>query len=54
MTIAELLIAAFAILLGGLMLPLSYGMRVAIFLALAVLAVLTFIGAGVNHYLGSF
>jgi hypothetical protein len=54
MTIIELLIAAFAILAGGLLLPLSYGMRMAIFLALAALAVLTFIGAGVGHYVGRF
>jgi hypothetical protein len=54
MTLAQFLIAMFALLIVGLMLPLSYGARMALFLALTVLAVLTFIGTGMNFLTGSF
>ena len=53
MTVTELLFALFVLLLCGLALPLSHGARMFIFLALAALGVLTFIGAGVHDYLGS-
>ena len=54
MTLTEGLFAAFVLLLCGLALPLSHGTRMFIFLALATLAILTFIGAGVQGYLGHF
>jgi hypothetical protein len=54
MTVAQFLIAMFALLIAGLMLPLPYGARMALFLALTTLAVLTFIGAGMHLLIGSF
>ena len=53
MNLATLLIAGFAVLIGALMLPLPHGARSAVFLALIVLGVLTFVG-GSMHYLISF
>jgi hypothetical protein len=41
MTVAQFLIAMFALLIAGLMLPLPYGARMALFLVLTTLAVLT-------------
>jgi hypothetical protein len=52
MTVAQLIIAAFALLLGGLLLPLPSGARTALFLALIVLGVLTFIGGGMQYLIG--
>lgn len=52
MTLTQFLIALFAVLIGGLMLPLSYGVRMALFLALTTLAVLTFMGGGIHYMLG--
>lgn len=49
MTTMQFLIAVFALLIGGLMLPLPHGARMALFLALTALGVLTFIGGGMQH-----
>ena len=49
MTTAELVIAAFALVIGGLMLPLPSGARVALFLLLIGLAVLTLLGGGMQY-----
>ncbi|MGE5269680.1 MAG: hypothetical protein ACM3JG_08420 [Thiohalocapsa sp.] len=49
MTTAQFIIAAFAVLLGGLLLPLSSGLRSALFLALIALVVMTFIGGGMQY-----
>lgn len=54
MDVATLLIAAFAVLLGALMLPLPAGIRSALFLALIVLGVLTFLGGGAQYVLSFF
>lgn len=48
MDLAQLLIAAFAVLIGALLLPLPYAARMFIFLALTVLGVLTFLGGGMQ------
>ena len=48
MTGIQFVIAMFALLIGGLLLPLGSGMRMALFLALIALAVLTFIGGGMQ------
>ena len=49
MTATAFLISMFALLVGGLLLPLSSGVRSALFLALIALAVLTFIGGGMQY-----
>ncbi len=49
MTEAQLVIALFALLIGGLLMPLPSGARSALFLALIVLSVLTFIGSGMQY-----
>jgi hypothetical protein len=49
MTIAQFVIAVFALLLGALLLPLSSGVRSALFLLLIGLAVMTFIGGGMQY-----
>ncbi|MBV9829693.1 MAG: hypothetical protein JO001_29070 [Alphaproteobacteria bacterium] len=54
MTLTEIFFIASVVLLCGLALPLSHGARMFIFLALATLGVLIFIGAGVHGYLGMF
>lgn len=54
MTLSQFLIATFAVLIGGLLLPLPYGARMAIFLALISLAVLTFLGGGMHYFLRMF
>ena len=54
MTLSQFLIALFAVLIGGLLLPLPYGARMALFLALTALAVLTFIGGGMHYFLTMF
>jgi hypothetical protein len=52
MDVTTLLLIVFAVLVGGLLLPLPHGARMALFLALVVVSVLTFIGGGM-HYLMS-
>jgi len=54
MTLSQLIIALFALLIGGLLLPLPYGTRMGLFLALTALAVLTFLGGGVHYLLRMF
>ena len=54
MTLAQFIIALFAVLIGGLLLPLPYGARMALFLALTALAVLTFLGGGMHYLLRMF
>jgi hypothetical protein len=54
MTLAQFLIAVFALLIVGVMLPLSYAVRMGLFLILIALAALTFIGAGMHLLTNSF
>ena len=54
MTTAQFLIAAFALLIGGLLLPLSSGVRAALFLALIALAMMTFLGGGMQYISSTF
>ena len=54
MTEAQLVIAAFALLVGGLCLPLPSGVRSGLFLALIALGVLTFIGGGMQYVIHLF
>lgn len=54
MAAPELLIAVFALLIIGLLLPVPSGVRSALFLALVVLGVLTFISGGVEYLIGYF
>jgi hypothetical protein len=54
MTVTQLLIVVFAVLIGGLLLPLPSGARSALFLALIVLGVLTFVGGGMQYIIGLF
>jgi hypothetical protein len=54
MTTTQFLIAIFALLAGGLLLPLSFGVRSALFLALVAFAVLTFIGGGMQYVTSMF
>ena len=54
MTLSQLIIALFALLIGGLLLPLPSGARMGLFLALTALAVLTFLGGGVHYLLRMF
>lgn len=54
MTTKQIVIAAFAVLIIGLMLPLSYGMRSALFLALIALTIMTFLGGGMHYFLSFF
>jgi hypothetical protein len=54
MTLTQFLVAMFAVLIAGLLLPLPYGARMAIFLALIVLSVLTFIGGGMHWVMRMF
>jgi hypothetical protein len=49
MTIAQFVIAVFALLIGALALPLSSGVRSALFLLLIGLGVMTFIGGGMQY-----
>ena len=49
MTKSQLVIAAFVLLIGGLLLPVSSGIRSALFLALVALSVLTFLGGGMMY-----
>jgi hypothetical protein len=52
--IKEILIVIFAVLINGLMLPLSHGKKMALVLALVVVSVLTFLGTVSHWYLGLF
>jgi hypothetical protein len=54
MTLAQFLIALFAVLIGGLLLPLPYGARTALSVALIALVALTFIGGGMHYFLRMF
>jgi hypothetical protein len=54
MTIQQFLLIVFAVLIIGLMLPLPSGARTALFLALIVVGVLTFIGGGMHYLLSQF
>lgn len=54
MTTTQFLIAVFAVLMGGLLLPLPSGARAALFLALIALGVLTFVGGGMQYVLSLF
>ena len=54
MTESELLIALFALLLAALLLPLPHGLRTALFLALAAVSALTFLGGGMRFLLSAF
>jgi hypothetical protein len=49
MTITQFIIAIFALVIGGLLLPFSSGARSALFLALVALGVLTFLGGGMQY-----
>jgi hypothetical protein len=49
MTTTQFVISVFAILIGALLLPLSYAARMFLFLLLIGLAVLTFIGGGMQY-----
>jgi hypothetical protein len=48
MTTTQFLIAVFALLIGGLLLPMSSGLRGALFLVLIALALMTFLGGGMQ------
>ena len=49
MTTSQFVIAAFAALIGGLLLPLGHGIRSAIVLALVALTVFTLLGGGLHQ-----
>ena len=49
LTKTEIVIIAFALLLGGLLLPISSGARSALVLALIALLVFTLIGGGMDY-----
>ncbi len=51
MTLAQFLISVFAVLIGGLLLPLPGGVRTILFMALIMLGVLTLIGGGAQYIL---
>jgi hypothetical protein len=54
MTVTQFLFALFALLIVGLMLPLPYGVRMGLFLALIALGIMTFIGGGMHYILSPF
>ena len=54
MTTTQLVISAFAVLIGALLLPLPSGVRSGLFLALIALAVLTFLGGGMQYFISLF
>ena len=54
MTVTQILFIAFGVLIIGLMLPFSYGVRMAFFLALTALAVVTFLGGGAHYLMSMF
>jgi hypothetical protein len=49
MTKTQIVMSAFALVIGGLMLPLPSGIRSGLFLLLVALAVLTFLGGGMQY-----
>ena len=49
LTKTEIVVAAFVLLLGGLLLPLSHGARSALVLALIALCVFTLVGGGMDY-----
>lgn len=49
LTKAEIVVITFALLLGGLLLPLSHGARQALVLVLIALSVFTLIGGGMDY-----
>jgi hypothetical protein len=49
LTTTEFVIDVFAVLMGALLLPLSYGVRSALVLLLIGLGVMTFIGGGLQY-----
>jgi hypothetical protein len=54
MTTAQFIIAMFALVIGGLLLPLPGGARSALWLMLIVLCVLTLIGGGMQYVVDIF
>jgi hypothetical protein len=54
MTTAQFIIAAFALVIGGILLPLPNGVRSALVLLLIALCVLTFIGGGMQYVVSLF
>ena len=54
MTLTQFLVGLFAMLVIGLALPVPYGVRMAIFLALTALGVLTFLGGGMHYIMSLF
>jgi hypothetical protein len=54
MTTAELIISVFALLAGGLLLPLGSGARTALFLLLMGLGVMTLLGGGMQYVMNLF
>jgi hypothetical protein len=52
MTTTQFIISVFAVLIGALLLPLSYAARMFLFLLLISLAMFTFIAGGMQ-YIGS-
>ena len=49
MTTPQIILVAFAVLIIGIILPVSSGVRSALVLALIALSVLTFIGGGMQY-----
>jgi hypothetical protein len=49
MDTTEIVVAAFAVLIGGLLLPLSHGWRWTLILALAALSIMTLLGGGAQY-----
>jgi hydrogenase/urease accessory protein HupE len=54
LTKTEIVIAAFVLVLGALLLPLSTGARQALFLLLIALCIFTLIGGGMDYVAGLF
>ena len=54
MTTSQFVIAAFALVVGGLMLPLPSGARTALFLLLIGMTVLTLLGGGLQYFAALF
>jgi hypothetical protein len=52
LTKTEIIVFAFVVLLGALLLPLSSGARSALVLALIALSVFTLIGGGMDYVVG--
>jgi hypothetical protein len=54
LTKTEIVVIAFALLLGGLLLPLSHGARSALVLALIALTIFTLVGGGLDYVMSLF